>query len=335
MLVFRSSRLSDLQDLERLAKASPVGVTSLPANRDTLYRRLQASINSIDAEVSYYGEESYLFVLEETTTETLKGVSGVVASAGFSEPFYSYRNETLMHTSRGLSIHNKIHALSLCHDLTGNTLLNSFYCDDELNFTAWSDLLSRARLLFIAQWPNRFAESVVSEMIGVTRDDGSSPFWDSVGHVFFGIRYQDAEFYCGVNGRKFIAELMPQHPIYVPLLSDEAQEVMGQINVDSEVPFDVLAREGFETENYIDIFDGGPTVHARTKAIRSVAESRNASVVIGKPEGSQWLIATTRLNDFRATVAVAAVTGPTVTLAQDVIDALGLAEGDTVRIAPL
>ena len=37
----------------------------------------------------------------------------IVASAGFSEPFYSFRNETFVHASRSLSIHNKIHVLSL------------------------------------------------------------------------------------------------------------------------------------------------------------------------------------------------------------------------------
>jgi arginine N-succinyltransferase len=327
--------LSDLPGVEQLATESPVGVTSLPANRETLYRKIQASLDSVAAEVSFHGEESYFFVLEDTASGELAGVAGITASAGFNEPFYSYRNETLIHASPGLGINNKIHALSLCHDLTGNTLLTSFFVRQPLRFTRWSDLLSRGRLLFIAQWPERFADGIVSEMVGVCRDDGSSPFWDSVGQVFFNTSYQEAEYYCGVKGRKFIAELMPQHPIYVPLLADEAQEAMGQINPASEVPFDILTREGFEAENYIDIFDGGPTLHATTRAIRTVAQSRLAKVAVGQGGNSSWLVATTRREDFRATVVDADLHGDTLALPADALLALGLAQGDTVRIAPL
>lgn len=335
MLVLRSSRLSDLAGVEALALASPVGVTSLPANRDTLYKRIQASLDSLGAEVSFHGEESYFFVLENTATAELLGVSGIVASAGFNEPFYSYRNEALIHASPGLGIHTRVHALSLCHDLTGNSLLAAFYCQPSLHFSDWSDLLSRARLLFIAQWPERFAEGIVSEMIGVNRPDGSSPFWDSVGRQFFGIDYQQAEFYCGVKGRKFIAELVPQHPIYVPLLSDEAQEAMGQVGPVSAVSFDVLTREGFETENYIDIFDGGPTLYARTASLRTIAQSRSVRVQAGEGGGDRWLLATTRLDDFRATVAEGRLDGETLYVARTVLDALALKADELVRIAPL
>ncbi|MBV8466074.1 MAG: arginine N-succinyltransferase [Burkholderiales bacterium] len=335
MLVFRPARQSDLPAIERLASESPVGVTSLPVDQDTLASKVQASIDSIAADVSYYGEESYFFVLEDKIADTLVGVSGIVASAGFNEPFYSYRNETLIHAAPGLGIHSKIHALSLCHDLTGNTLLTSFYVQPSLRFTRGSDLLSRARLMFIAQWPERFADGVVSEMLGSTRADGSSPFWDSVGRIFFGIDYQDAEYYCGVKGRKFIAEMMPQHPLYVPLLSDEAQAVMGEVGPDSAVPFDVLTREGFETENYIDIFDGGPTLHAATRGIRTIAQSCLAKVMEGSVGGAAWLVSTTRLDDFRATVAEADVTDHGIALAPAVREALGLAVGDVVRVSPL
>ncbi|MGQ5523219.1 arginine N-succinyltransferase [Chitinimonas sp. PSY-7] len=335
MLVLRPSRQSDLPGVELLAVESPIGVTSLPDNRDALYRRIEASLDSFAADVSFHGEERYFFVLEETTTGELVGVSGITASAGFNEPFYSYRNETLIHASPGLGINNKVHALSLCHDLTGNTLLNGFYCRDALDFTQGSDLLSRGRLLFIAQWPERFAHGVVSEMLGVNRDDGSSPFWDAVGRNFFGIDYQQAEFYCGVKGRKFISELMPQHPIYVPLLSDEAQEVMGQINPASAVPFDVLTREGFETENYVDIFDGGPTLYARTAAIRTIAQSRLIKLAAGEGGQVPYLIATTSLKDYRCTVADAQLVGDSLVVAPAVLTALGLKTGDTVRTAPL
>ena len=132
MLVMRPARMTDLAEVQRLAADSPVGVTSLPDNAERLRDKIAASEASFAAEVSFNGEERYFFVLEDSETGRLSGCSGIVASAGYSEPFYSFRNETFVHNSRELKIHNKIHVLSLCHDLTGNSLLTSFYVERAL-----------------------------------------------------------------------------------------------------------------------------------------------------------------------------------------------------------
>lgn len=66
---------------------------------------------------------------------------------------------------------------------------------------------------------------------------------------------------------------MPHYPIYVPLLPDAAQESMGQVHPRAQITFDILMREGFETDNYIDIFDGGPTC---TRVPRGFARSPRA-----------------------------------------------------------
>lgn len=264
MLVMRPAQMADLTEVQRLAADSPVGVTSLPDDSGRLREKIAASEASFAAEVSFNGEESYFFVLEDSDSGRLVGCSGIVASTGYSEPFYSFRNETFVHNSRELKIHNKIHVLSLCHDLTGNSLLTSFYIERPLVNTAWSDLNSRARLLFLANHPERFADAVVVEIVGYSDDAGDSPFWDAVGRNFFDMNYTEAERLCGLKSRTFLAELMPHYPIYVPLLPDEAQEAMGQVHPRAQVSFDILMREGFETDHYIDIFDGGPTLHART-----------------------------------------------------------------------
>lgn len=127
MLVMRPAQMADLGEVQRLAADSPIGVTSLPDDVDRLSDKIAASEASFAAEVSFNGEESYFFVLEDTDSGKLVGCSAIVASAGYSEPFYSFRNETFVHASRELKIHNKIHVLSQCHDLTGNSLLTSFY----------------------------------------------------------------------------------------------------------------------------------------------------------------------------------------------------------------
>lgn len=338
MLVMRPAQMADLADVQRLAADSPVGVTSLPDDAERLGEKIAASEASFAAEVSFNGEESYFFVLEDTATGRLVGCSAIVASAGFSEPFYSFRNETFVHASRELKIHNKIHVLSLCHDLTGNSLLTSFYVQRELVGTASAELNSRARLMFMASHPERFADAVVVEIVGYSDDEGESPFWNAVGRNFFDLNYIEAERLSGLKSRTFLAELMPNYPIYVPLLPDEAQESMGQVHPRAQITFDILTREGFETDNYIDIFDGGPTLHARTSGIRSIAQSRVVPVRIGEQQkgGRQYLVSNGLLQDFRAVVAdLDWVPGKPVELSLEIAEALGVGEGASVRLVAI
>ena len=335
MLVMRPAQMADLAEVQRLAADSPVGVTSLPDDAERLSDKIAASEASFSAEVSFNGEESYFFVLEDSETGRLVGCSAIVASAGYSEPFYSFRNETFVHNSRELKIHNKIHVLSLCHDLTGNSLLTSFYIERPLVNTEYAELNSRARLLFVAAHPERFADARVVEIVGYSDDSGDSPFWDSVGRNFFDMSYSDAERLSGLKSRTFLAELMPHYPIYVPLLPDEAQEAMGQVHPRAQITFDILMREGFETDNYIDIFDGGPTLHARTSGIRSIAQSRMVPVRFGEPSkgGRPYLVSNGLLQDFRAVVAeLDWVPGKPVTLSLEAAEALGVGEGASVRL---
>jgi arginine N-succinyltransferase len=335
MLVMRPAQLSDLAEVQRLAAHSPVGVTSLPDDAESLRDKIVASETSFAAEVSFNGEESYFFVLEDSSTGKLLGCSGIAASAGYSEPFYSFRNETFVHASRALGIHNKIHVLSLCHDLTGKSLLTSFYFDRNLQDSDSAELNSRARLLFMASHPERFSDAVVVEIVGYSDENSESPFWDAVGRNFFDMSYVEAERISGLKSRTFLAELMPHYPIYVPLLPDSAQEVMGQVHPGVQMAFDILMREGFETDNYIDIFDGGPSLYASTSAIRSIAQSRLAPVRIveaGKG-GRPYLVSNAQLQDFRAVLAeLDWVPGKPVGISAEVAEALGVGEGASVRL---
>ncbi|MBF8779307.1 arginine/ornithine succinyltransferase subunit alpha [Pseudomonas fulva] len=336
MLVMRPAQMADLNEVQRMAADSPVGVTSLPDDAARLGDKIAASEASFAAEVSFNGEESYFFVLEDSQTGRLVGCSAIVASAGYSEPFYSFRNETFVHASRELKIHNKIHVLSLCHDLTGNSLLTSFYLVPELVDSGWAELNSRGRLLFMAAHPERFADSVVTEIVGQSDEQGESPFWDAIGRNFFDLNYAEAERLCGLKSRTFLAELMPHYPIYVPLLPDLAQEAMGQVHPRAQITFDILMREGFETEHYIDIFDGGPTLHARVSSIRSIAQSRAVPVKIQDlacADGRPYLVCNGQLQDFRAVLLMLDWTpGKPLVLERGAAEALLVGEGASVRL---
>lgn len=338
MYVVRPARLSDLSQIERMATASGPAVHTLPAHRDKLFEKIKASLHSLETDVEIYGEESYFFVLENLATGQLHGTSAIIAYAGFSEPFYVYRNDTIVHASRQLKVHNRVHALTLSHDLTGDTQLGSFYIDPELVDGPCPQLLSRARLLFVAQHPHRFSEDLVAILPGVSDSMGRAPFWESVGRKFFGIDYNQAEYYSGVKDKTFIAELMPHYPIYVPLLSDEAQAVMGQVHPGSRLPFDILVGEGFEADNYIEIFDGGPVVHARRDTLNSFRDSRLVPARRGSPmkEEAWYMVANTRVREFRASfLQLPAELPNALDIAPAVADALEIDDGDDVRVVRL
>ena len=338
MLALRPVALTDLPQLQRLARESLVGVTSLPDDTERLRERILDSCASFDKDVQGHGPENYFFVLEDLSTRQLVGCSEILATAGFSEPFYSLRNRHFTSASRELNIEHGVPALSLCHDLSGHTLLRGFHIDAALVRTPFSELLSRARLLFIAAHSQRFAEAVITEIVGFSSDDGRSPFWDAVGKHFFDLPYAEAERLCGLESRTFLAELMPQYPLYVPMLPQAAQDCIGRIHPDGQEAFDILKCEGFETNSYVDLFDGGPTLYARTSNIRSIARSQTGTAKPGSPIDARgrYLVSNDSLKDYRAIVAELDYNaGQTVVLSEEMCAALNVTEGSPIRLIAL
>ena len=140
MLVLRTVQLTDLPQLQRLARESLVGVTSLPDDSARLRDRILDACMSLQQNVESPGPQNYFFVLEDQADRRLLGCSEIVATAGFSEPFYSLRNRPFTSASRELNIEHGVPALSLCHDLNGHTLLRGFHIDSARVRTPHSEL---------------------------------------------------------------------------------------------------------------------------------------------------------------------------------------------------
>lgn len=337
-LVLRAATPGDLDAFERIAAASVHGISSLPSDRAQLADKLERSHHAFTTQDDASGEEIYLFVLEDLARSRVVGCSGIAASAGFHDRFYSYRNEYVVQASSALAASNRIHTLHLCHDLTGYTLLTSFYIEPDCEWTVAADLLSRGRLLFVAQFAQRFADRIAAESPGLADDAGHCPFWDAVGRRFFGMDYPEVERLTGGRSRAFIAELMPQAPIYVPLLPEAAQCAIGQLHPVAERPFGILLDEGFDADTYLDIFDGGPTVEARVGMVRTVAQSTCSELVpdLSATRDRTWqLVATVQREGFRAVLAQPAHDGARIGLDAAALQRLGAQAGDRLRHAPL
>jgi arginine N-succinyltransferase len=274
MYVVRPVEPADIGALETLLAAATPGVHTLPRTREKIAALVERSVASFAAHVDIPSEETYLFVLEDIEKRELAGTAAIHASAGSNGTYFAFRNDVIQQVSRDLNISHSVHALTLCSELTAYSQLSGFtlHHRNKANYRAGHEaaLLSRARLLYSVLAPHRFGDRFFVPLAGVTDDNGQSPFWDALGRKFFKMDFLDAERTIGgARNRTLIVELMPHYPVYVPLLPGPAQEALGQIHPSGQLAFDLLTEEGFEADEYIDIFDGGPILQAHKNALRS------------------------------------------------------------------
>jgi arginine N-succinyltransferase len=193
------------------------------------------------------------------------------------------------------------------------------------------------RFLFIAEYPQAFEPLVVSELRGVIDSGGRSAFWDAIGKHFFEIDFPKADYLSVVN-KKFIADLMPTHPIYVPLLPLEAQDVIGKVHESSIPALKNLRAEGFTLSDMVDIFDAGPCVSCPRDEIRTVRQSHAAVVeqITGEAIESPTQMIGSFTPTFRATIGPLRILAPDrVCVESRVADLLKLSAGSAIRYAAL
>ena len=343
MYVVRPVELADIAALEKLAAVTMPGVHTLPRTREKIVAMVERSIASFSAHVDIPSEESYLFVLEAPMSHGAReivGTAAIFAAAGSNGTYFSFRNDVIQQVSRDLNISHSVHALTLCSELTGYSHLSSFYVGDKEHGTAEAALLSRVRLMFAYLAPHRFADRFFVPLAGMTDANGGSAFWDALGRKFFQMDFLDAERTIGgARNRTLIVELMPHYPVYVPLLPGDAQAAMGQIHPSGQLAFDLLTAEGFEADEYIDIFDGGPILQAHKHSLRTIsgAMTLRVSTASEGPDRNRevpvrYAVAAASEQEFRAVVTECAPLegAQTAALTPDVMAALHVVEGDSV-----
>ena len=218
----------------------------------------------------------YVFVLVDSTSNRVVGISAIEAAVGLNEPWYNYHVGTIVHASRALvGLHGGAYALPRERPHRPHRALLALSRPGVPPSRKNGPLLAKSRLLFIADFADRFAPKVIAELRGKLDADGRSPFWEGLGRHFFAMEYTTADYLTGIGQKAFVAELMPRHPVYVNLLPESARAVIGEVHADTQPARAMLEQEGFRYEGYIDIFDAGPTVECFRDNIHAVrGESR-------------------------------------------------------------
>ena len=340
-LVIRAAVESDLDRLLELSSMVGSGMTSMPSDRQSWVDKLERSIADFNRKKPKKNGDIYFMVLEDLNNDKIVGSGAVYAGIGLHRPFYSYKMATLTASSEklDLTIHTRI--LNLVNDFTGTTEIGSLFLLPEYRRDGIGKFLSRSRFLLLADFPQRFDERVFAEMRGWLDENDNSPFWDALGHKFFGLSFQKADFISAVDGFQFISDLMPKYPVYLDLLSKEAQEVVGKPHKDAAPAFSILKKEGFRYSGYVDIFDAGPSVQTALKNIQTVKDSEDMKLThtfaITDDESLQkaerYIFSNSQLRNYKMTRApLIRLDDQSVAIPDTAAEALELKIGDSLKI---
>ncbi len=337
MIVVRAIQKQDLDGLMYLATQVGDGMTTLKPDTAMLSSRIAVACDSF-AETIPPEQRDYLFVMEDTATQKLVGVSAIKSAVGLDEPFYNYRIGTLVHSSKELNVYSRMDTLYLSNDLTGCAELCSLFLHPDYRTGNNGKLLSKCRFLFIAQFPHLFGEKLIAELRGFQHPDGSSPFWDNLGRHFFKMDFSRADDISSLGKKSFIAELMPRHPLYVAYLPKVAQDVIGKVHTATEPARRLLEQEGLYYEGFVDIFDAGPVLQARVNELRSVRTSelvQAQQVQDIPPASAAYLVANTDIQNYRIIVSDSAPQGGELQLSPEQLQCLQCAPESKVRVMSL
>jgi arginine N-succinyltransferase len=304
--IIRAARPDDVQALYEMAKRTGGGFTNLPPDRKSLAAKLERAATAFSRNEDALHDDLFVFVLENTASGDVRGTCQIFSKVGQKWPFYSYRLGTLTQHSVELNKTFRAEMLTLSTDLEGSTEVGGLFLHPGERAGGLGMLIARSRYLFIRNHRCRFSDRTIAELRGVIDEAGGSPFWDGIAGRFFGMNFQQADEFNAVHGNQFIADLMPKHPVYTAMLPETARAVIGIPHPSGRAATRMLENEGFAWENYVDIFDGGPTMTARTDQIRSLKEAKTSRIVavaetLGEHLGGEKvLVAHGHLDQFRA-----------------------------------
>lgn len=337
MLVVRPAKQSDYEDFYNFARMSGAGFTSLPEDPETLKKRLVKSEKTFAGDPQYCDPNEaeggvYLLMVENPKTKQVLGCAAVKTNIGHDVPFFNFRVTTLGQLSRVTGRKFEMSTLVMVNDYTGSTEVGTLFLNPQHRGEGAGKLLSLSRFMLMASMPSRFGKTIVSELRGVVHLDGRSPFWEGVGRPFYRMDFSEADNLSAVTDNQFIIDLGPKHPIYIDLLPDSARGAIAETHPDGAAARRLLEREGLRFEGVIDIFDGGPLLACRVEDTRTMRESVRAPFVVGDVRGlEKCLLSNDKLEDFACTLAPAQIEKDRILVSQEVLDNLGLKEGDFGR----
>ncbi len=307
MFYIRRAVIEDLGTLLKLGKM--VHFINLPADRDIISQKVLRSRNSFKAvaegtaacadDVSpskpnrmtqgaglgdvTASTEMFMFVLAETENPGCLGTSQIISRMGGpGNPSVCFKLERREMFSPGLQTGTSHTVARLYLDDSAPTEIGGLILQP--SYRGHSQKLGRfislVRFHFMGLYPHVFRDTVLAEMMAQITPDGHNLFWDYFGRRFIPLSYTEADRLCQYS-REFMTSLLPKDDIYLSLLPPEARAGVGQVGVETVPARRMLENLGFEYRGFVDPFDGGPYLHAKSADISIVKQTRAG--VLGAP----------------------------------------------------
>jgi arginine N-succinyltransferase len=337
--VIRGATPDDASQMLELARH--LDTVNLPHDPDAVAEILDLSVRSFSGAIKDPRRREYVFVVEDTRTRRIVGTSKIIAQLGRRDAPYIFLDVVVEEKySPTLDRHFVHTVLRLGHAYEGPTEIGGLIVLPEFRLAPErvGMMISYVRFLFMAMHRGLFRNEVVAELLPPLLPDGTSHLWEALGRKFTHMSYSEADRLSKRN-KEFIKSLFPSGDIYVSLLPDDAQAVIGKVGRETRGVEKMLRRIGFQYCNRIDPFDGGPHFRAATDEILLVRRSARGPVrPVDAFEGQRTLVATNLREPphFRATAcAVRFADDGAVLVPREVFAFLGVPEGAEVSTLPL
>ena len=282
----RAATTEDEDDLLDLARY--LNSVNLPHDRDTIRRILTHSEQSFRGEIEDVTRREYIFVLRDRVTQRAVGTSLIVSQLGRRDAPYIYfevRNEERYSATLDRLFSHDVLAIGYSYD--GPTEIGGLviHPDARLSADKLGMLISYVRFAFLAMHREVFQTRVLAELLPPLEADGTSRLWEAVGRKFTGLDYEDADRLSKLN-KEFIRGLFPAGDIYVSLLPQDAQAVIGKVGPNTRGVEKLLRRIGFRYWSRVDPFDGGPHFVAPVDEISLVQRTSRSTALVGRPKST-------------------------------------------------
>ena len=336
MFVIPQAPLDDLPPPLKLAKM--VHFINLPADKDLLAEKIQASRLSFNGKEAHARDREWMFVLEDTSSGAVVGTSALIGCISWhGHPHLYFQVRKREHYSKDLGTGQVHVTIQLGSDETGASevgglILSPGYRGHPEKLGA---LLSLVRFHFIGLHRAKFSPVILAEMMGALDPNSHTPLWEYLGRRFINLSYAEADLF-STKSKEFIQSLFPKSEIYISLLPPEARNLIGKVGEETVPALRMLEKQGFQEMDHVDPFDGGPYLQARRDDIPLVKSTARLKVAsLGRGNAEAIVSSHDPEHGFRAVRTRVSVTGSAVRLAREAAEALGVTVGGTVGVTVL
>lgn len=301
MFVIRRARMDDAPTLLKLAKM--VHFINLPADQEIIIEKIINSRASFEraAGVSrkqltpkrHSGEggisektaiaELFMFVVDDTENHGCLGTSQIVSQMGGpGNPNVCFRLEQRDKYSESLKFGTKSTVARIYLDESGPTEIGGLILQPSFRGhpAKLGRFISSVRFHFMGLHRRVFRPNVLAEMMAPITSDGENLVWNALGRRFIPLSYTEADSFCQYS-REFMTALLPDGEIQLSILPPEVRMQFGQVGKETIPARRMLEKLGFRYENFVDPFDGGPYLSAKTDEIPLVRDTRTLG--LGEP----------------------------------------------------